>query len=131
MRKILFRGKRIDNGEWVYGLLWKKKFNTKKVFIHFFPNEDDEDDYAVVIPETIGQYTGIKDNNDKKIFEGDIVRINNSEDCLIISFDTEHDGCFICSNKKKYPYYYHRLQYKNAEYEVVGNIHDNPELLND
>ena len=69
MREILFRGKRTDNSEWVEGLLWKKKYNTQKLFISCFPDKDDNEEVFVIYPETIGQYTGLLDKNGKKIFE--------------------------------------------------------------
>jgi uncharacterized phage protein (TIGR01671 family) len=75
MREILFRGKRVDNGEWVEGLLWKKKYNNgKRIFISCFPDKDDNEEVYVVCPETIGQLTGLTDKNGKRIFEGDIVK---------------------------------------------------------
>lgn len=73
MRELLYRGKRVDNGEWVEGLLWKKKYNTSKLFMSYFPDKDDNEEVVVIDPETVGQYTGLKDKNGKKIFEGDIV----------------------------------------------------------
>ena len=69
MREILFRGKRVDNGEWVEGLL--ARYNPK------FPSANILDEFEILTPvktKTIGQYTGLKDKNGKKIFEGDIVK---------------------------------------------------------
>lgn len=133
MREILFRGKRIDNGKWVEGLLWKKKYDTPKLFMSYFPNKDDDEDVVVIDPETVGQYTGLKDKNGKKIFEGDIIAID--EDSIYyhtasgpvrtykgmwVSFylpDAHGRDC------------YDELYRINSEREVIGNIHDNPELL--
>lgn len=119
MREILFRGKRIDNGKWVYG------FYTESCAVRMGTViENDDDDYCVD-PETVGQYTGLKDKNGKKIFEGDIVKYIPDDE-----------------NEVGVDYYY--IEYKDAqfrigrdgigqnyadEWEVVGNIHDNPELL--
>ena len=145
MREILFRGKRTDNGEWVEGYYCNLGGNHPRVLkdnifigkigrVLEFKNID-------VLPETVGQYTGLTDKNGTKIFEGDIVKcldtINDIEFNAVVEFgnpnheynwgyqlkhisgdmpnldilcwvDTEETGAFI---------------------EVIGNIHDNPELL--
>ena len=122
-REILFRGKRIDNGEWVYGLIWKKKYNTDRICISYFPNEDDEEAVVRVIPETICQYTGLTDKNGRKIFEWDIVKneygyigIAKWEFCSFViywlSWSASRD-LYVWSNTV----------------EVIGNIFDNPDLL--
>lgn len=73
MREILFKAKRIDNGEWVEGLLWKKKYNSDNIFISCFPDKDDNEEVYVVDTDTICQYIGLDDMKDNKIFEHDIV----------------------------------------------------------
>lgn len=90
------------------------------------------DDYNVymleVIPETIGQYTGLKDKNGKEIYEGDIVKIDKEDYKYIVKF---YDGCFVGINK--YDEHYEQAKILGnlftLELEVIGNIHDNPELL--
>lgn len=73
MREILFRGKRTDNGEWVYGDLLHPTEDDKDYYIEDFTQK--KNNCHAVIPETIGQYTGVTDMNNKHIFEGDVISI--------------------------------------------------------
>lgn len=132
MREIIFRGQRKDNKEWVYGyLLFDYEQNEAFIAEHF---EDKSAYIKEVLPETVGQYTGLKDKNGKKIFEGDIVSVNGNDVLLFIEFtDLENEpeymslsfNCRIAGHHL----YLHRLENKSTKYEVVGNIHSNPELL--
>lgn len=137
MREILFRGKRVDNGEWVEGSLLTDDslVNPKKWNYHIIgKNERRATERYWVITETVGQYTGLTDKNGKKIFEGDIVKhFNNSDevsDIGVIYFDTEFMGWRRTTQGR-----FHRIMidtYKinpTCIYEVIGNIHDNPDLL--
>lgn len=134
MHEILFRGKRKDNGEWVYGDLSQHK-NGKK-FIKCGSATQSYD----VIPETVGQYTGIEANG-KKIFEGDIVKaddyifvvkfgkcggVANAENCGYIGF---YFGAFSESTKLSAKYGLRDDICYFTDIEVISNIHDNPELL--
>lgn len=110
-----------EDGIWVKGSL---REDCGKYIIFQF--EFDRADYVPyeVDPSTICQCTGLKDKNSKLIWENDIVKINNSEVNTLITF---RDFEIICTIPRE-KYYKHRLEY-TTEYEVVGNIFDNPELL--
>ena len=134
MREILFRGKAINrdrgyhrtnykNGDWVYGLitrLYDERFENLPAEMSDFGASGIEIDY-----KTIGQYAGLTDKNGKKIFEGDIVKLHlidytemgvikyNDIMCRFMFFTK--DGSYSFDNTN--------------DFEVIGNIHDNPELL--
>ena len=124
MREILFRGKTVCDGDWVYGgITWNP--SKKKVFIHT------EWDEGEVIPETIGKYTGLCDKNGTKIFEGDIVETKYGRWGQVIWFSSPRGqrwNLIPLEDKHKCPDDYDLWTPKNLE--VIGNIHDNPELLN-
>ena len=129
MRGILFRGKRVDNGKWVYGDL--AHFPDKT---NIDPHEHGQPwrGYAVD-PETVGQFTGLTDKNGKRIFEGDIVKhYNNSDDGFDIGA-LYWDETFSQWKRTSIGNFHSRdFTYRvsrSCEYEVIGNIHDNPELM--
>jgi uncharacterized phage protein (TIGR01671 family) len=119
MREILFRGKLKCDGEWVEGYYLKKEENK-----HYMVDKQ-EPFYSTpyfyeVIPETVGQYTCLTDKNGKKIFEGDIV----TNSCGIKETVEFYKGRY-------YPFiaFPEYNCWDEKECEVIGNIHDNPELL--
>ena len=129
MREILFRGKRVDNGEWIEGF-YAHSGEKKYILI--------DNDIAVgylamkeVNPDTIGQYTGLTDKNGSKIFEGDIVKCIskfNVKDMVVI-FETTEFHLVDCQRYKNYTECCGYRQFGMMETEVIGNIYDNPELL--
>ena len=141
MREILFRGKQIDNGEWMCGNL--TVWSDGCASIDQEPTEGSP--LYAVDPQTVGQYTGLTDKNGKKIFEGDIVRIaywfgwDDEQEKVVpeeeyISKIYSIDGCPFCvdlihCDGDMTPIAWLDWSYDDAEIEVVGNIHDNPELL--
>lgn len=142
MRGILFRGKRKDNGEWVYGDLIKNLIydgREKEIRIGdiYFEHNGDIHGTAVrkVIPETVGQFTDLCDKNDNKIFEGDIVRFYDKDWTAsgIATVDFESGKWKINGRytTKLLSTVWLDLYRTGFEYEVIGNIYDNPELLED
>lgn len=130
MREIIFRGKRLNNGEWIEGSLCTTIPSDENFYtISYF----DFEGYYIeekVIPSTIGQYTGLTDKNGKKIFEGDIVserppmntiayigKVVWDEEMTLfrVVFDTPSNCCILGTYSRSYT--------------VIGNIYDNPELL--
>lgn len=127
MREILFRGKRVDNGEWVEGSL-STEYLKECGCVMISPTADT---CYKVDPETVGQYTGLTDKNGVKIFEGDIVECWSEGVKARGTVQQRIDGLWII-----YPAWQKRIMWglcpdndDNTTVEVIGNIHDNPELL--
>lgn len=145
MREILFRAKRKDNGKWACGYLYRLSERLNPFIMFVNSNAESHE----VIPETVGQFTGLTDRKWEKIYEGDILKIISSvkgemigdtrafkseerEDCAVVLWDYKTGGY-----KLKV---YHKGKYKRIskftighlfcyKAEVIGNIYDNTELL--
>ncbi|WP_059050006.1 YopX family protein [Paenibacillus senegalimassiliensis] len=163
MREIKFRGKRIDNGEWVYGFYHESDHPDHKGKGYIIPSCASALYSFEVDPETVGQYTGLLDKRGNKLFEGDIVRKLYSEfldsaDCSdplkigdeyaggkVVEMEIEEDGWMrlivgglhdvvtlnrfrFWLKKEDFGYEGEELQ-SSDDYEVIGNLYDNPELL--
>lgn len=127
MREILFRGKRADNGEWVYG---SPIFQDNYALIRFWNSEEFNYEEYLVMPESITEFTGVADKNGKKIFEGDIIKSCEYDDIYLVkycaddnypAFDVVPEMNVECNGLS----HLHIVE----GIEVIGNIHDNPELL--
>lgn len=133
MREILFRGKRLDNGDWVEGMLTAqgKKIAQIGTFSDYGTHICCNSSYAV-IPETVEPYTGLTDKNGTKIFEGDILcecpPMNKTAYIGYVAYDDELAVWrFMIKNDTRYNGVL-LGSYSNS-YKIIGNIHDNPELL--
>ena len=139
MREILFKGKRLDNGEWITGHLLRYDDGRARIV----PNNTDifcfEKDESIIqtvahriAPETVGQYTGFVDKNGKKIFEGDIVSICNSKTFFFIVYWNHAVKSFILKTTVNGVNGIDcNVLNSTQDIEVVGNIYDNPELIKD
>lgn len=142
MREILFRGKRVDNGEWVEGgslLQFLMIGGCKKMSIAprgtkpHIKKDGQVIQAEEIFPETVGQYTGLTDKNGTRIFEGDIIKqviphnlvqpfiftVNWCEECAMFVLPCITNDAFESDFTVM----------RSDEIEVIGNIHDNPELL--
>lgn len=124
-REILFRGKRTDNGEWI---------NDSETYIRDGDGiwlSDDDLNVVQVQEDTVGQYTGMKDKNGEKIFEGDIVKYSTTCEIFTVAWHGSFAEFVISELQKpnKATRGSKNMYLVNRYCEVIGNIYDNPELL--
>ena len=134
MREILFHGKRADNGEWVEGDVLQTRYHSGHIEYQIMP-QTPVSSAVPVLPETVGQYTGLTDRNGKRIFEGDICKFKRFNDVHIgkVVFNVT-TASFIMWYQPIVGAYGEKATQKMLlsvcdNIEVIGNIHDNPELL--
>ena len=129
MREILFRGKQVDNGEWVYGSLLKQagEYISKD---EVTPDEcwicGMRGEKALIVSETIGQYTGLKDLHGTRIFEGDVVK--SIAAWYVVEFENGGYGLRPFGKGKLIPIMGHG-NFNENEVEVIGNVYDDVNLL--
>lgn len=127
-REIKFRGRRIDNGEWVYGYLVVDPKGQCKIYWQPFQAATGNT-YHIIDPETVGQYTGLKDKNGVEIYEWDIILSRDGYAPLrnrTVIFDS---GSFMLHDKALNAANYVLWYFRPDQIEVIGNVFENPELL--
>jgi uncharacterized phage protein (TIGR01671 family) len=130
MREILFRGKRRYTDEWRYGHLAHINGSNFIIDSGATMGYDGMDEYEEIERKTVGQYTGLKDKNGKPIFEGDIAVVKqlNLTDHITIGYE---NGAFLAVPRNGFIYERTLWDYwyNDWDIEIVGNIYDDPELL--
>ena len=125
-REIKFRGKCTDNGEWVAGSLLQDDYGNCMI-VGFI---DHHEIWYSVSPETVGQFTGLRDRNGEDIYEGDILHIGSSKKGKPVAYSNEYAAFGIQYPDRDFFPFAHDLQdISETCYEVIGNIPDNPELM--
>jgi YopX protein. len=119
MREIKFRGKWIHGGQWITGWYLKNELGKAQII-----SDEDFSAYHLVGPETVSQYTGLKDKNGNEIYEGDILRERPNAIFQVVWDEKWAKFKLLCIGHYEYPEWN-----RGEQMAVIGNIHDNPELL--
>jgi uncharacterized phage protein (TIGR01671 family) len=142
-REIKFRGLRVDGQEWVYGSLSMVDTRSQRIGKKYgqmficnvqttWQTTDDKKmigNWIEVLPESVGQYTGLKDKNDVEIYEGDLIEIyKNKNGLLTVNFQNSYVGGWVLTYKEEPPLSLGARNLYNLE--VKGNIYENKELIN-
>lgn len=140
MREILFKGKRLDDSSWAVGDYLAEDTEIAEAGISWILPEGEHEETRVYTA-TVGQFTGLVDKNGKKVFEGDILKIYRKADGMgtyyappleyPVKVVVKWDMCaWMWETIEQYKYYIHFPDaWCHFECEVVGNIHDNPEMI--
>ena len=121
MREILFRGKKIDGGEWIKGFYAENGHGSSNI------QPKGKFLACLVKPETVGQFTGLTDKNGNKIFEGDILESDSER--FVVDWDDEFSGFYLTNVNPRYQGVAMFANVADDGY-IIGNVHDNPEMLN-
>lgn len=128
-REILFRGKRENNGEWTEGF-YVCIAGTKHYILTgnpvISPHNVDVEFYKI-IPETVGQFTGLTDKNNVKIFEGDIIKNITNHNTAVVRWYEEYSAFMLYSNSENKVYFLYDNDFKSIK--IIGNIHDVSDLM--
>lgn len=124
-REIKFRGKRVDNAKFVYGYYHLDA--TGYVEAHYITTSDNMDVYEV-IPESVGQFTGLRDTNGVEIYEGDILAMGYGKVPSRVFWSEKNASWMTHNITRNEDYELNKFCQRFIE-EVIGNIHDNPSLL--
>ena len=129
-REILFRGKRVDNGEWIEGyfLPGNERQSLHPCIFVYLPETQNFECFDIDI-DTLSEYTGLTDKNGTRIFEGDIIKVllsGNPQPIGVVKYGVTGICGFCVMTERGYSNY---VLDKSEYFEVIGNIHDNPELL--
>lgn len=143
MREIKFRGRNPLTKQWEYGFLITVDLSSEKLSKNlsaiikenaWYEPSEGIGEFKLVEPETVGQFAGLIDKNDKEIYEDDILKLKYPKDLrhnttAIIVFDEQTKSLRfkVYESTEYYVLYNHLPKYLN--FEVIGNIHDNPEML--
>lgn len=141
MHNVIFRGKRLQGGEWIEGYFYKSDINKReresgKATLIFTPDCEtfiyvpEYHNSFMVDPETVGEWTGLYDKNGTKVFEGDVLAITDKYDHTV-KWSVDCKLSAFCANQNGVNYSTYLGEFANGYYsmEVIGNVYDNAELL--